>query len=48
MGQMSNDAQVLLYADEDEDNINGYEATGTSRAMLANRLSYFFDFHGRI
>jgi len=28
------------------DQITGYETTGCARSMLANRLSYFFDFQG--
>jgi len=30
----------------DSDQLTGYEITGCSRAMFANRLSYFFDFRG--
>ena len=29
------------------DQLTGYEITGGSRAMFANRLSYFFDFKGK-
>ncbi|XP_014291398.1 fatty acid synthase [Halyomorpha halys] len=28
------------------DKINGYELTGNAKAMVANRISYAFDFHG--
>ncbi|KAL5018316.1 hypothetical protein ScPMuIL_004038 [Solemya velum] len=30
----------------DPDSVNGYAATGCTRTMFANRLSYFFDFKG--
>jgi len=30
----------------DPQRISGYEMTGCTRAMFANRLSYFFDFKG--
>jgi hybrid polyketide synthase/nonribosomal peptide synthetase ACE1 len=30
----------------DWDVIPTYQATGTSRAILSNRISYFFDWHG--
>ena len=30
----------------DPDNIVGYEMTGCTRSMFANRISYFFDFKG--
>jgi len=30
----------------DADRITGYEVTGCLRTMLANRISYFFDFKG--
>ena len=28
------------------DHVTGYELTGCTRSMFANRLSYFFDFRG--
>lgn len=31
----------------DPEELLGYSMTGCQRAMLANRLSYFFDFNGR-
>jgi len=30
----------------DADRVTGYEMTGCTRSMFANRLSYFFDFKG--
>jgi fatty acid synthase len=30
----------------DLDKLSGYEMTGCTRSMFANRLSYFFDFKG--
>jgi len=30
----------------DADRVTGYEMTGCTRSMFANRLSYFFDFRG--
>jgi hybrid polyketide synthase/nonribosomal peptide synthetase ACE1 len=30
----------------DIDNIGTYHVSGTSRAMMSNRVSYFFDWHG--
>ncbi|KAK2598639.1 hypothetical protein N8I77_012034 [Diaporthe amygdali] len=30
----------------DQDTIGTYDATGTSRALVSNRVSYFFDWHG--
>ena len=32
----------------DPDNIVGYEMTGCTRSMFANRISYFFDFKGEL
>ncbi|KAI0106406.1 hypothetical protein GGR51DRAFT_517601 [Nemania sp. FL0031] len=43
-GQMTNDYQLLMY--RDSENMGKYHATGTSRTMLSNRISYFFDWHG--
>lgn len=31
----------------DFDRLAGYEMTGCTRSMFANRLSYFFDFKGK-
>ncbi|RYP25133.1 hypothetical protein DL765_000014 [Monosporascus sp. GIB2] len=42
--QMVNDYELLMY--RDLENLGVYHATGTSRAMLSNRISYFFDWHG--
>ncbi|RYP69621.1 hypothetical protein DL769_005241 [Monosporascus sp. CRB-8-3] len=42
--QMVNDYELLMY--RDQENLGIYHATGTSRAMLSNRVSYFFDWHG--
>lgn len=33
-------------ASRDWDLVPTYSATGTSRAVLSNRISYFFDWHG--
>ncbi|KAG6357467.1 hypothetical protein INS49_013344 [Diaporthe citri] len=43
-GQMVNDYELLMY--RDHENYGKYHATGASRAMLSNRISYFFDWHG--
>ncbi|TGJ84019.1 hypothetical protein E0Z10_g4733 [Xylaria hypoxylon] len=43
-GQMMNDYEQLML--QDYDSLGTYHATGTSRAMLSNRISYFFDWHG--
>lgn len=43
-GQMLNDYELLM--SQDYDNLGKYHATGTSRTMLSNRISYFFDWHG--
>lgn len=43
-GQMVNDYELLML--RDHENLGKYHATGTSRAMLSNRVSYFFDWHG--
>lgn len=32
--------------ERDLDNIGTYHVSGTSRAMMSNRISYFFDWHG--
>ena len=32
----------------DLETVGGYEMTGCTRSMFANRLSYFFDFKGTI
>ncbi|KAJ5273998.1 hypothetical protein N7478_009123 [Penicillium angulare] len=44
VGQMVNDYELIMY--RDHENLGRYHATGTSRAMLSNRVSYFFDWHG--
>ncbi|KAI1342720.1 hypothetical protein F5Y15DRAFT_266068 [Xylariaceae sp. FL0016] len=44
LGQMTDDHKELLY--RDMDNIPHYTATGASRAVTANRVSYFFDWRG--
>lgn len=44
VGQMTDDYRDVLY--RDPDNIPRYTATGISRAILANRISYFFDWRG--
>lgn len=44
IGQMTDDYRDVLY--RDPDNIPQYASTGSSRAILANRVSYFFDWKG--
>ncbi|KAF5535058.1 polyketide synthase [Fusarium phyllophilum] len=44
VGQMSNDYWDHLL--RDVDSVPKYMATGTARSVTANRLSYFFDWHG--
>ncbi|ROW03680.1 hypothetical protein VMCG_05341 [Cytospora schulzeri] len=43
-GVMTADYHTL--SERDELNASQYSSTGNSRAIIANRLSYFFDFHG--
>ena len=43
-GQMVADYEQVLTRDLDA--MGKYHATGTSRALLSNRISYFFDWHG--
>lgn len=43
-GVMCGDYEAMLLRDLDE--IPTYFAVGTSRAVLSNRISYFFDWHG--
>ncbi len=43
-GQMVNDYELVML--RDQDTLGKYHATGTSRAMLSNRVSYFFDWNG--
>lgn len=44
VGQMTDDYYDLLF--RDVDTIPQYAATGSSRAITANRVSYFFDWRG--
>lgn len=44
VGQMSGDYHDMLL--RDIDNLPQYTGTGTSRAIMANRISYFFDWRG--
>jgi acyl transferase domain-containing protein len=44
VGIFNNDYKRILH--RDPDNIPFYQATGTGEALLANRLSYFFDLKG--
>ncbi|KAK3318106.1 hybrid PKS-NRPS PsoA [Apodospora peruviana] len=44
VGQMTDDYRDVLY--RDVDNVPRYAATGISRAITANRVSYVFDWHG--
>jgi hybrid polyketide synthase / nonribosomal peptide synthetase ACE1 len=43
-GTMLSEYEHLML--RDEDTIGNYHATGTARAMVSNRVSYFFDWHG--
>ncbi|KUI55300.1 Nonribosomal peptide synthetase 14 [Cytospora mali] len=43
-GVMTADYQTL--SERDELNASQYSSTGNSRAIISNRLSYFFNFHG--
>ncbi|KAH8897379.1 amino acid adenylation domain-containing protein [Thozetella sp. PMI_491] len=43
-GAMASEYERLML--RDEDTISMYHATGTSRALVSNRVSYFFDWHG--
>lgn len=44
VGQMTDDYRDVLFRDIEV--VPQYAGTGTSRAILANRVSYFFDWHG--
>lgn len=44
VGQMMSDYETIMQ--QDPELMGRYHATGTSRAMTANRLSYFFDWRG--
>ncbi|XXH02496.1 hypothetical protein Hte_008872 [Hypoxylon texense] len=44
VGQMSDDYHDILL--RDIDSVPQYTGTGTSRAIMANRVSYFFDWRG--
>lgn len=44
VGVMGNDYEGILM--RDINSLPTYFATGTSRAILSNRVSYFFDWHG--
>lgn len=43
-GLMVTDYEHLML--RDEDSIGIYHGTGTSRSLMSNRVSYFFDWHG--
>jgi acyl transferase domain-containing protein len=43
-GSMSDDYQQILARDIDD--LPKYTASGVARAMLANRLSWFYNLHG--
>ncbi|KAK9775318.1 putative Carrier domain-containing protein [Seiridium cardinale] len=43
-GLMTGDYEQVM--SRDLDSIGTYHAVGTSRALLSNRISYFFDWHG--
>ncbi len=44
IGCLASDAHEAWTSDVDS--ISGYEMTGCTSSMTANRLSYFFDFKG--
>lgn len=44
-GQMVADYDQIMMRDSD-DSVGTYHASGTSHAILSNRISYFFDWHG--
>ena len=44
-GQMVADYDQIMIRDSD-DSLGTYHASGTSHAILSNRISYFFDWHG--
>ncbi|KAL8764126.1 MAG: hypothetical protein Q9184_000268 [Pyrenodesmia sp. 2 TL-2023] len=44
VGAMCDDFMSIVY--RDTENVPTYAATGTARSILANRISYFFDWHG--
>ena len=44
VGSMCDDYNTMLY--RDWETLPRYTSTGTERGILANRLSYFFDWHG--
>lgn len=44
-GQMVADYDQIMMRDSD-DSLGTYHASGTSHAILSNRVSYFFDWHG--
>ncbi|KAI3400061.1 hypothetical protein diail_4599 [Diaporthe ilicicola] len=44
VGQMTDDYRDVLFRDMEV--VPQYAGTGSSRAILANRVSYFFDWHG--
>lgn len=44
LGSSANDYQMLAVADPTK--ANPYALTGTSTSIVANRVSYFYDFHG--
>ncbi|RYP16090.1 hypothetical protein DL766_009227 [Monosporascus sp. MC13-8B] len=43
-GLMTSDYEHIMSRDEDA--MGTYHVTGTSRALMSNRISYFFDWHG--
>ncbi|KAJ6014618.1 equisetin synthetase [Penicillium herquei] len=44
VGTMCDDWSGILY--KDWETIPQYSATGMSRSIMSNRISYFFDWHG--
>lgn len=41
---MTNSYKIAM--ERDLESMGMYHVSGTSRAMMSNRLSYFFDWHG--
>ena len=46
VGFMISDALDTCMWASNPDNVTGVEVTGSTQSLLANRLSYFFDFKG--
>lgn len=46
IGGFMQDALTNIMHKQNYYNLNGYDATGISNGMLANKISYFYDLHG--